>query len=366
VSGQAASARSPARRALRRFLGDYAAVSGVIALVAIALLCLFVPWLWPNPYDQVYRDYVKTPPSLAAHPNDDETSRVVGRLARQIGGAVLNFSVERGVLKVTLDAPGAGSAEVVGPLSGPFAAPATFRRDDNGRLRVEVPLRPQAFPLGTDSNGRDLLARVFVGGRVSLLVGALASLVALAIGVSYGAVAGYFGGRIDAAMMRLVDILYALPFIFFVILIIVVLGRHFVFVFVAIGAVEWLDMARIVRGQALSLRRQDYVLAAESLGVGPFAILQRHIVPNLIGPVIAYLSLVAARVILLESFLSFLGLGVQEPMTSLGALIADGARNIEDSPGLLIFPGLLLSLLLLALSLIGEGLIAAINPQARR
>jgi oligopeptide transport system permease protein len=360
------AARSPAQRALRRFFSDVSALLGVAVLLVIVLLCIFVPWLWPNPYDQVYRDYVKTAPSLTAHPNGAEIPRVVARLARQIGGSASDVSVEDGVLKVTLDAPQAIPAAAFSPSSGPFSAPTILRRRDDGRARLEIPLRYQVFPLGTDSNGRDLLPRVFVGGRVSLLVGALASLVALTIGVSYGAVAGYSGGRIDALMMRLVDILYALPFIFFVILIIVVLGRHFVFVFVAIGAVEWLDMARIVRGQALSLRRQDYVLAAESLGVGPFGILSRHIVPNLIGPVIAYLSLVAARVILLESFLSFLGLGVQEPMTSLGALIADGARNIEDSPGLLIYPGLVLSLLLFALSLIGEGLIDAINPKARR
>jgi oligopeptide transport system permease protein len=240
------------------------------------------------------------------------------------------------------------------------------RGDDGRRLIIEARVRTERFLLGADSNGRDLLARILIGGRVSLLVGALASAVALAIGVAYGSIAGYLGGRVDATMMRIVDILYALPFIFFVILLIVVFGRHFVLVFVAIGAVEWLDMARIVRGQALSLKRQDYVLAAEALGAGAGGVLFRHIIPNLVGPVIAYLTLVAARVILLESFLSFLGLGVQEPMTSLGALIADGARNIEDAPGMLLFPAILLSVLLFALSLIGEGLRDALDPRERR
>ncbi|HLW89743.1 MAG TPA: ABC transporter permease subunit [Roseiarcus sp.] len=311
------SAQSPSRRALRRFRRNQPAMAGLLALIAIALVCVFGPLLSPHPYDRVYRDYVKIAPSLAVHPTEAEKSRIVARAA--------------------------GESEGV----------------------VEARLQPIVFPLGTDSNGRDLWARLLIGGRVSLLVGALASAVALVNGVAYGAIAGYFGGRVDLVMMRIVDVLYALPFIFFVILLIVVLGRSFLLVVAAIGAVEWLDMARIVRGRALSLKRQDYVLAAEALGVDARGVLLRHIVPNLIGPVIAYLTLVAAKVILLESFLSFLGLGVQEPMTSLGALIADGARNIEDAPGMLIFPAALLSALLLALTLIGEGLSDALGARER-
>ena len=198
------------------------------------------------------------------------------------------------------------------------------------------------FLFGTDANGRDLFTRVLIAGRISLAVGLLASFVALTIGVAYGAVAGYAGGRIDVLMMRVIEIIYALPFIFFVIVLVMVFGRHFVLIFVAIGAVEWLDMARIVRGQTLSIKQRDFVAAAEALGATPPAILWRHVIPNASGPIVAYLTVLVPRVILLESFVSFLGLGVQEPLTSWGVLVADGARNIQGSVHLLIFPALVL------------------------
>ena len=250
--------------------------------------------------------------------------------------------------------------------SGLFGKPAIVERSDDSRsLLVDAPIQRVTFLAGADSNGRDLLVRLMIGGRISLLVGALASLVALAIGVGWGATAGYLGGRVDMFMMRIVDILYALPFIFFVILLIVFFGRHFVLIFVAIGAIEWLDMARIVRGQTLSLKRQEFVLAAEALGIGAGGVVRRHIVPNLAGPVLAYLTLLAPRIILLESFLSFLGLGVQEPMTSLGVLVSEGARGIEDAPGLLFFPSLLLSLMLFSLNFVGDGLRDALDPRER-
>ncbi len=364
----APAAPSPRRRGFRRFMGDRAATAGLMTLVAIALVCGLGPLLSPHAYDQVFRDYVKVPPSLVAHPTAEEQSRIADRIAARAQATASVASADGGA-RLTLQAPTPiDETAVLDALSRSNASAdprIVAREDENRRLVVEAGLRREYFPLGADSNGRDLLTRMLIGGRVSLLVGALASAVALVIGVLYGAVAGYSGGRLDAVMMRVVDILYALPFVFFVILLIVTFGRHFVLVFLAIGAVEWLDMARIVRGQALSLKRQDYVLAAEALGASAGGVLVRHIVPNLIGPVIAYLTLIAARVILLESFLSFLGLGVQEPMTSLGALIADGARNIEDAPGMLIFPAALLSLLLFALSLIGEGLRDAVDPRRR-
>ena len=362
------AALSPARRALLRFRGDRLAVIGTATLLVIAVVCVVGPVLSPHRYDQVYRDYVKVAPSLNAHPTSAESARILQRIAAGMGARLIESSMAGGLMRATLEAEAPIDPDFVGDFSrsGAFADPRVVASEDGGRrLTVEAKPRRLYFPLGADSNGRDLLTRLFVGGQVSLLVGSLASAVALVIGLAYGAIAGYFGGRVDLVMMRVVDILYALPFIFFVILLIVVFGRHFVLVFVAIGAVEWLDMARIVRGQALSLKRQDYVTAAEALGVSPFGVLTRHIAPNLLGPVIAYLTLVAAKVILLESFLSFLGLGVQEPMTSLGALIADGARNIEDAPGMLLFPAGLLAALLLALTLIGEGLSDALSPRER-
>ena len=362
-------ALSPSRRSFLRFKRNRAAVAGLGALIAIALLCVFAPFLSPHAYDQVLRDYVKVAPSVAAHPTGKEQSRLLAAIAARLNAVVTDISNTGGALRFTAQAQGPIDATALLDAiarSDAFADARIASSENGGRkLTLDTMLRREFFPLGADSNGRDLLTRILVGGRVSLLVGALASMVAMIIGVAYGSIAGYAGGRLDAAMMRLVDILYALPFIFFVILLVVTFGRHFVLVFVAIGAVEWLDMARIVRGQALSLKRQDYVLAAEALGASAGGVLIRHIVPNLIGPVVAYLTLVAARVILLESFLSFLGLGVQEPMTSLGALIADGARNIEDAPGLLIFPAALLSALLFALNLVGEGLRNALDPRER-
>jgi oligopeptide transport system permease protein len=217
--------------------------------------------------------------------------------------------------------------------------------------------------LGTDAVGRDILVRTLEGGRISLLVGLVATIVSLVIGVSYGAIAGYFGGVTDRIMMRAVDIMYALPFMFFVILLMVVFGRHIALIFVAIGAVNWLDMARIVRGQTLSLKNTDFVEAARACGVGPWSIIRRHITPNLLGVVIVYATLTIPQVILLESFLSFLGLGVQEPMSSWGGLVADGAQDMESAPWTLIVPSIFLTLTLYCLNYIGDGLRDALDPK---
>jgi oligopeptide transport system permease protein len=247
-----------------------------------------------------------------------------------------------------------------------FGTARVLERSPDGRLmRIEAPIERHRFLFGTDSNGRDLLTRTLIAGRVSLAIGLLATLVALVIGVSYGAVAGYLGGSVDTLMMRIVDALYALPFIFFVILLVVFFGRNFILMFLAVGAIEWLDMARIVRGQTLSIRRREYVQAAEALGVGAPGILARHVVPNLLGPVVVYMTLLVPKVILLESLLSFLGLGVQEPMTSWGVLIAEGARNIQGAAWLLIFPAAFLVSTLFALNFIGDGLRDALDPKDR-
>jgi oligopeptide transport system permease protein len=250
-------------------------------------------------------------------------------------------------------------------LIGPMFSPWSYDYIDfDGTWRA--PPQVEGLHLfGTDQLGRDLFVRTLVGGRISLMVGVVATLVSLLIGVTYGAVAGYFGGRVDNLMMRAVDILYALPFMFLVILLMVVFGRHLVLIFVAIGAINWLDMARIVRGQTLALKNREFVMAARASGVGNARIIRRHIVPNLLGVVAVYVTLTIPHVILVESFLSFLGLGVQEPATSWGALVNEGARDMEAAPWALAFPAAFLALTLFCFNFIGDGLRDALDPKDR-
>lgn len=261
-----------------------------------------------------------------------------------------------------------GSMVVLGLLlliavAGPFLAP--FRYDQINKSDVWVAPLTNGHLLGTDSLGRDLLARLMTGLGVSLAIGAVATTVSLVIGVAWGAIAGYVGGKTDEVMMRIVDVLYSLPFIFFVILLMVTFGRNFILIFVAIGAVEWLTMARIVRGQTLSLKQKEFIDAARAAGLSPMQIIFRHIVPNLLGPVVVYVTLTIPAVILTESFLSFLGMGVQEPRTSLGTLISVGAQDMELAPWLLIFPSIAMVVTLMSFNFIGDGLRDAIDPKDR-
>jgi oligopeptide transport system permease protein len=218
---------------------------------------------------------------------------------------------------------------------------------------------------GTDSVGRDLLVRTLYGARVSLAVGLIATLVSLIIGVAYGATAGYLGGRIDELMMRFVDVLYSIPYIFLVIILMVIFNRNFFLLFVAIGAVEWLTMSRIVRGQTLSIKQKEFIEAARASGVNGFGIITRHIIPNVFGPVIVYVTLTVPASILAESFLSFLGLGIQEPLTSWGVLISEGANQMETAPWMLIFPALFMAITLFCFNFIGDGLRDALDPKDR-
>ena len=248
---------------------------------------------------------------------------------------------------------------VIGPYVTPFAYDQINKND------VWAAPLTGGHLLGADSLGRDLLARLLMGLRVSLSIGLIATLVSLVIGVAWGAVAGFVGGVVDEVMMRIVDVLYSLPFIFFVILLMVTFGSNIILIFIAIGAVEWLTMSRIVRGQTLSLKHKEFVEAARAAGLTQGSIITKHIVPNLLGPVVVYVTLTIPAVILAESFLSFLGLGVQPPMASLGTLIAGGAQDMELAWWLLVFPSLTMVVTLMSFNFIGDGLRDAIDPKDR-
>ncbi|MEZ5459876.1 MAG: ABC transporter permease subunit [Steroidobacteraceae bacterium] len=247
-------------------------------------------------------------------------------------------------------------------ITGPWLSPHDMETNDWERIQI-APTLEQSHWFGTDANGRDLFVRVAAGARLSLLIGLVTTGVAVLIGVLYGAIAGYVGGRVDQLMMRFVDVLYALPLFFGIIILVTVFGRNILLVFVAIGCVEWLTIARIVRGQTLSVKQMEYVEAARSLGAPASRIIFRHVVPNVLGPVIVFSTLLVPTVILVESFLSFLGLGVQEPQTSWGLLISQGSSAIDSSPWLLLIPAAFLAATMFAFNFIGDGLRDALDPR---
>ena len=249
-------------------------------------------------------------------------------------------------------------------VAGPWILPHSYDDTDWNALNLGPTLQDWHL-FGTDDLGRDLLVRTLIGGRISFMVGILGTVVSVVIGVSWGAISGFFGGKIDALMMRFVDVMYALPFMLFAILLMTFFGRNLVLMFVALGAISWLDMARIVRGQTLSLKSKEFVEAAHAIGVSRKAIIFRHIVPNLLGVVVIYATVTIPSVILTESVLSFLGLGVQEPMTSWGVLVQEGTQKMDAAPWLLLIPALFLSTTLYCANYVGDGLRDALDPKDR-
>ncbi|MEM6617216.1 MAG: ABC transporter permease subunit [Pseudomonadota bacterium] len=353
--------------ALLRLRQNKAAVASFVVLIAMTVICIVGPMISPHDYDEVYRDFVKVPASLTPYPRAEEIEPGAEAALRRARVDLESIEFNGRTLNIQVSSSREIDPRIVRYLerSSLFQHPEIDISDDGLSATLLTDVSRHYFLFGTDSNGRDLLTRTMIAGRISLTIGLLATFVALTIGVTYGAISGYFGGRTDAIMMRIVDILYSLPFIFFVILLVVFFGRNFVLMFIAVGAIEWLDMARIVRGQTLSIKRQEYVQAAEALGVGNSGILKRHVIPNTLGPVVVYMTLMVPKVILLESFLSFLGLGVQEPMTSWGVLISEGARNLQGATWMLTFPSLFLVVTLFALNFIGDGLRDALDPKDR-
>ena len=272
---------------------------------------------------------------------NDAYRRLVQNKAAMVGGMILVFLI-------------------LCAIFAPLIAPYSYSYQD---LDLGASKPSWDHLLGTDVMGRDLLSRILYGARISLMVGCVATGVALVIGVSWGIIAGYFGGRVDSVMMRIVDVLYGLPFIIFIILLMVIFGRNLWLLFGAIGAVEWLTMARIVRGQVIGLKNQEFVLAAQAMGVSNISMFKKHLFPNILGPIAVYATLTIPQVMLLESFLSFLGLGIQPPMSSWGTLIKDGVESMEEYSWLLIYPGLTFTITLFALNFFGDGLRDALDPK---
>ncbi|CZT34879.1 ABC transporter permease [Rhizobium sp. 9140] len=363
-----AASRSLFQLAAMRFRRNRAAMAGSVVLVLVALFSFVGPLFISHSYDQVFPSYVSVPPSLEPRPGADSLQGAISSAATRARVTLQAFEVEGQTFTATFTSDAAidpRTTRYIDRANEFDDTTVTETRDDGRTIVVEGRVSREYFLFGTDSNGRDLVARVMLGGQISLAVGLLASLVSLGIGVLYGATSGYLGGRVDNIMMRFVEILYSLPFVFLVVVLVVFFGRSFILIFLVIGAVEWLDMARIVRGQTLALKRREFVAAAQALGLTDWQIIRRHVVPNTIGPVVVFVTVVVPKVILLESFLSFLGLGVQAPLTSWGALISEGANNIQSAPWLLIFPAIFFVLTLFSLNFVGDGLRDALDPRDR-
>ena len=340
------------------------AVWSSVIMVLLVVGCVTGPTLtqliWGHTFDHQNLDYGAQPPSFRTH------SLVPGEVVGPSGDGVAVRSPHGDVI-VSHGAAGElpSGANLTLRRSGPPVDGVDGLEPCRRCSRVRAPVEEGPHWLGTDFHGRDLMTRIFKGGQVSLLVGLLAAVVSATIGVLVGSVAGYLGGRVDALLMRFVDVMYSLPYMFFVIILVTVFGKHLWLIFVALGAVGWLMTARIVRGQILSLKEREFVHAARSLGVRGPAIVRRHLIPNALGPVIVYFTLTVPTMIRQEAFLSFLGLGVQPPNASLGWLINEGANQMLVFWWVLVFPGAILAILLFAMNFIGDGLRDALDPQMK-
>ncbi|HCL66144.1 MAG TPA: peptide ABC transporter permease [Rhizobium sp.] len=368
VSEKSVTGRSLGQLAWLRFRRNKAAMGGTLVLLLVAVFSFFGPFFSPHSYDQVFSSYVSVGPSLSPRPDPQTLEDVAAGVAKRARVTLDSFSVENGVFTARISS----TKPIDERTARYFDRVNEFRETtvkeiapDQLSMVLTGHVQQEYFPFGTDSNGRDLLVRVMLGGQISIAVGLTASLVSLGIGVIYGATSGYLGGRVDNVMMRLVEILYSLPFVFLVVVMVVFFGRSIVLIFIVIGAVQWLEMARIVRGQTLSLKRREFVGAAQALGLTDWQIIRRHIIPNTIGPVIVFVTVVVPHVILTESFLSFLGLGVQAPLASWGSLISEGAANMQSAPWLLIFPAIFFVVTLFSLNFVGDGLRDALDPKDR-
>lgn len=370
---RAVAGRSLGQDAWIRLKRNRAAVASAIVLLLIAMAGVVGPWIHTHPYDRIYPQYVRAPASLEAYPKEEAIIPAFESVLARARVSIGEIDVSGSTVRAPVSSTRALDPRIVRYVDRSDLFSNARLVDEGGSVLpagatsgfMEADVQRLHFLFGTDANGRDVLARTLIGVRISLAIGVLASVMALLLGVTYGAVAGYMGGRIDNVMMRIIDILYSLPFIFFVILLVVFFGRSFVLIFIAIGCTEWLDMARIVRGQTLTIKRQEYVQAAEALGVSDAGIVRRHIIPNALGPVVVFVTLLVPKAILLESLLSFLGLGVQEPLTSLGLLIAEGASNMRGAAWLLLYPAITLTAILFALNFLGDGLRDALDPKDR-
>jgi len=372
TAAQAVKGRSLWQDARRRLFRNKAAMVSIVILSVIVLLAIFAPNLSRHKYDAQDYNQVSCPPTWSI----DMTMLSPPEGATPDSEAYKAYQDYNDKYPQTV-ACGLGVLSSLEFAKSDFqsycADPSITPPPEVNCARAPQQSDFEHF-MGTDGIGRDLWVRTLYGARVSLAVGVVATFVALMIGVLYGATAGYAGGRVDNYMMRFVDIMYALPFIFFVIILMTVTAdipffkdpfNRFILIFAAIGAVEWLTMARIVRGQTLSIRRKEFVEAAVAAGVPTGKIIRRHIIPNVVGPVIVFVTLTIPAIILAESFLSFLGLGVQEPMTSWGVLMSEGAGDMENKPWLLIVPAVMMAVTLFCFNFIGDGLRDALDPKDR-